>query len=199
MPHCIGLIPACCALLGRCLHGTTGGCWLQSQPACPCTSSSCKQQCQWLACTACSICSPIQTLHCTLAPLSWCFAVLLCRYFPPAAAVFGVCPLSLHEWFVVLALSAPVVLVDEVLKAVSRRCVLGGCCQCSVTLIPAVCCYCWTKIRRGKWAGGMKETSVLLAFRRRRLAAKASTSGGVPPRGMAGISVGAELHGTKLQ
>jgi magnesium-transporting ATPase (P-type) len=39
------------------------------------------------------------------------FAIL---YLPPAAALFGVTGLAMAEWRTVLALSAPVVLVDEV-------------------------------------------------------------------------------------
>ena len=41
-------------------------------------------------------------------------------YVPPAAVLFSVAPLSLGEWRAILALSAPVVLVDELLKLVSR-------------------------------------------------------------------------------
>lgn len=39
------------------------------------------------------------------------FAILYC---PPAAALFGVAPLNGAEWWAVLCLSAPVVLLDEV-------------------------------------------------------------------------------------
>ncbi|KAL6756623.1 hypothetical protein V8C86DRAFT_3026650 [Haematococcus lacustris] len=42
-------------------------------------------------------------------------------YCPPAAAVFGVTGLSAAEWGAVLCLSAPVIAVDEVMKAISRR------------------------------------------------------------------------------
>ncbi len=45
----------------------------------------------------------------------------LILYVPWLAAVFGVTPLSWPEWQAVLVLSAPVVLVDEVLKWMSRR------------------------------------------------------------------------------
>ncbi|GIL89579.1 hypothetical protein Vretimale_1863 [Volvox reticuliferus] len=39
---------------------------------------------------------------------------------PPAAALFGVSALSSREWLAVLVLSAPVVLLDEVMKWISR-------------------------------------------------------------------------------
>lgn len=41
-------------------------------------------------------------------------------YTPPLAAMFSVTPLSWAEWKMVLWLSAPIILVDELLKAVSR-------------------------------------------------------------------------------
>lgn len=40
---------------------------------------------------------------------------------PFFANVFGVVPLTFHEWLLVLLVSAPVVLIDEVLKFVGRR------------------------------------------------------------------------------
>ncbi|GFR45197.1 hypothetical protein Agub_g6588, partial [Astrephomene gubernaculifera] len=42
-------------------------------------------------------------------------------YLPPAAALFGVTGLSGAEWWTVIWLSAPVVLLDEVMKWISRR------------------------------------------------------------------------------
>ena len=42
-------------------------------------------------------------------------------YTRPLGALFGTVPLGASEWGAVLALSAPVILVDECLKAVSRR------------------------------------------------------------------------------
>ena len=42
-------------------------------------------------------------------------------YIRPLGALFGTMPLGASEWGAVLALSAPVILVDECLKAVSRR------------------------------------------------------------------------------
>ncbi|KAL4420461.1 hypothetical protein ABPG75_010117 [Micractinium tetrahymenae] len=46
---------------------------------------------------------------------------LLILYVPPLAAMFSVVALTWAEWRMVLLLSAPVVLVDEVLKLISRR------------------------------------------------------------------------------
>ncbi|PSC71819.1 calcium-transporting ATPase endoplasmic reticulum-type [Micractinium conductrix] len=46
---------------------------------------------------------------------------LLILYVPPLAAMFGVVALSWAEWKMVLVLSAPVVLVDELLKLFTRR------------------------------------------------------------------------------
>lgn len=46
---------------------------------------------------------------------------LLILYFPPAAALFSVTPLNGAEWAMVLWLSAPVILVDEVMKYLSRH------------------------------------------------------------------------------
>lgn len=42
-------------------------------------------------------------------------------YIPILADVFGVVPLSLKEWFLVILVSLPVIFVDEVLKLVVRR------------------------------------------------------------------------------
>ncbi|KAK6158925.1 hypothetical protein DH2020_006239 [Rehmannia glutinosa] len=45
----------------------------------------------------------------------------LILYVPLLANVFGVVPLSLNEWLLVVLVSAPVILIDEVLKFVGRR------------------------------------------------------------------------------
>ncbi|KAE9463137.1 hypothetical protein C3L33_04950, partial [Rhododendron williamsianum] len=45
----------------------------------------------------------------------------LILYVPFFAEVFGIVPLSLNEWLLVLLVSAPVVLLDELLKFVGRR------------------------------------------------------------------------------
>ncbi|KAG1678953.1 hypothetical protein FOA52_013016 [Chlamydomonas sp. UWO 241] len=41
-------------------------------------------------------------------------------YIPVLATIFGVAPLGWHEWAVITYLSAPVILIDEAMKAVSR-------------------------------------------------------------------------------
>ncbi|KAI5422080.1 calcium-transporting ATPase, endoplasmic reticulum-type [Lathyrus oleraceus] len=44
----------------------------------------------------------------------------LILYIPFLSEVFGVAPLSLKEWFLVILISAPVILIDEILKLVVR-------------------------------------------------------------------------------
>lgn len=44
----------------------------------------------------------------------------LILYIPILADVFGIVPLSLNEWLLVVLISAPVILIDEVLKLVGR-------------------------------------------------------------------------------
>lgn len=45
----------------------------------------------------------------------------LIMYVPFLASVFSIVPLSLNEWLLVLMFSAPVILIDEVLKLAGRR------------------------------------------------------------------------------
>lgn len=42
-------------------------------------------------------------------------------YIPLLATIFGVVPLDLHDWLMVLAFSSPVILIDEVLKFFGRQ------------------------------------------------------------------------------
>ena len=56
-----------------------------------------------------------------LVAMSVSFALhFLILYVPVLAQVFGVVPLSLNEWLLVLAVAFPVILIDEVLKFVGR-------------------------------------------------------------------------------
>jgi Ca2+-transporting ATPase len=45
----------------------------------------------------------------------------LILYIPFLAKVFGTVPLSLNDWLLVLIFSFPVVIIDEILKIISRR------------------------------------------------------------------------------
>lgn len=56
-----------------------------------------------------------------LLAMSVSFALhFLILYVPFLAQVFGIVPLSLNEWLLVIAVALPVVLIDEVLKFVGR-------------------------------------------------------------------------------
>jgi Ca2+-transporting ATPase len=45
----------------------------------------------------------------------------LILYIPFLANIFGIVPLSFNEWLLVMAVSVPVILIDEVLKFIGRR------------------------------------------------------------------------------
>ncbi|KAL5572163.1 hypothetical protein UlMin_021760 [Ulmus minor] len=45
----------------------------------------------------------------------------LILYVPFLAGVFGIIPLTLNEWLLVILISAPVILLDEILKMIGRR------------------------------------------------------------------------------
>jgi Ca2+-transporting ATPase len=56
-----------------------------------------------------------------LLAMSISFALhFLILYVPFLARVFGIVPLSLNEWLLVLAVALPVILIDEVLKFIGR-------------------------------------------------------------------------------
>ena len=42
-------------------------------------------------------------------------------YVDPMPMVFNICPLNLSEWIVVMKISSPVLLVDEILKYIARE------------------------------------------------------------------------------
>lgn len=50
------------------------------------------------------------------------FAIL---YIPFLASIFSVCPLTWHDWKLVLAFSFPVILLDEVLKFIGKYVLKG--------------------------------------------------------------------------
>ncbi len=45
---------------------------------------------------------------------------VLIMYVPVFNGIFSIVPLSRHEWLLVLAFAAPVMLIDELLKALGR-------------------------------------------------------------------------------
>lgn len=66
-------------------------------------------------------------------------------YVPPAAVLFSVVPLGAKEWRAVVLLSAPVVLVDELLKCVSR-CAAASC-PCILCGFIGNCHHPWMQIQ----------------------------------------------------
>jgi Ca2+-transporting ATPase len=46
---------------------------------------------------------------------------ILILYVPALASIFSIAPLTLKDWYLVLAFSFPVILLDEVLKLFGRR------------------------------------------------------------------------------
>ena len=63
---------------------------------------------------------PYKNMYLVAAIIGSFIAHFCILYIPPLATVFDVAPLSLHEWMVVLAFSFPVIIIDELLKCVSR-------------------------------------------------------------------------------
>jgi len=51
---------------------------------------------------------------------------MMILYIPMFNTVFQICPLTWEEWFAVLKISIPVILLDETLKFISRRYVDGS-------------------------------------------------------------------------
>merc|ERR1711970_866274 len=47
-------------------------------------------------------------------------------YIEPLPAIFNICPLDMNEWIMVFAISAPVMLIDEILKYIARNYVETG-------------------------------------------------------------------------
>ncbi len=57
-----------------------------------------------------------------LLAMSLSFALhFLILYIPFLASIFGIVPLSLNEWLLVLVVSLPVIAIDEVLKYIGRK------------------------------------------------------------------------------
>jgi Ca2+ transporting ATPase len=51
---------------------------------------------------------------------------MMILYIPMFNTVFQICPLSLEEWWAVIKISLPVILLDELLKLIARRYVDRG-------------------------------------------------------------------------
>jgi len=51
----------------------------------------------------------------------------MCVCWRRSQAVFQITPLNVEEWFSVLKISFPVILIDEVLKVVARKITEGAC------------------------------------------------------------------------
>jgi Ca2+-transporting ATPase len=64
--------------------------------------------------------TPLTNPYLILAIMLSVFLHMMILYVPFLATIFGVAPLSLYEWGLVMAFSMPVILVDEVLKFVGR-------------------------------------------------------------------------------
>lgn len=62
----------------------------------------------WLNPYLVAACAVSAILHCVIL-------------YTPLASVFGVCPLDGHDWVLVAAFSLPVLLLDEILKFISRE------------------------------------------------------------------------------
>ena len=63
---------------------------------------------------------PHRNLYLVLAILGSFLAHFCILYIPVLASIFSVAPLTWHDWLIVLAFSFPVILIDELLKAITR-------------------------------------------------------------------------------
>ena len=59
-------------------------------------------------------------------------------YIPPLALLFSVTPLGGREWRAVVVLSAPVVLLDELLKLITRCCSCVRTAHCNSAGLPSL-------------------------------------------------------------
>jgi len=56
-----------------------------------------------------------------LLAIAWSIGLhVMIVYVPVCATIFGIAPMNAHEWWLVLAFSAPVILIDEILKIFGR-------------------------------------------------------------------------------
>ena len=63
---------------------------------------------------------PHRNLYLVGAILGSFAAHFMILYIPFLAKIFSVAPLTMHDWWIVFCFSFPVILIDEVLKCVSR-------------------------------------------------------------------------------
>ena len=56
-----------------------------------------------------------------LLAISWSIGLhIMIVYVPAMNVIFGIAPHNLYEWYLVMAFSSPVILIDEVLKIIGR-------------------------------------------------------------------------------
>nr|CAA38982.1 ATPase [Plasmodium yoelii]prf//1704358A Ca ATPase [Plasmodium berghei yoelii] len=64
---------------------------------------------------------PWRNMYLVLATIGSLFLHCLIIYFPPLAGIFGVVPLTLHDWFLVFLWSFPVIIIDEIIKFYAKK------------------------------------------------------------------------------
>lgn len=64
---------------------------------------------------------PWRNMYLVFATIGSLFLHCLIIYFPPLAGIFGVVPLTLHDWFLVFLWSFPVIIIDEVIKFYAKK------------------------------------------------------------------------------